>query len=205
MTTCFAVCEGLRRKVETVLLQLRSLPGADGLGPLAAASYPGCCHLAPGALPRLDVSRWLEGPQQTRLHVFGGGCLCGCPLEIAGPPGYELHDPESCAQMLVGQELAGWLARHGARLLAPGCLAAWRAYLAAWGPDQARAFFAEAASSFVLLDTGVDPAAEAALGEFAVFVGRPCEAVPVGLGPLQATLQAILLRDQLAHAAEMRG
>jgi PAS domain S-box-containing protein len=204
MKTCFVVCEGLRRELETVLAQLRALPGADGLGQLAAATYPGCCRLAPGAPARLDVGRWLEGARGARLHVFGGGCLCGRPLEIAGPPGCQLHEPETCAQMLVGQELAGWLTRRGARLLAPGCLAAWRAYLAAWGPDQAQAFFASSAPSFVLLDTGVDPAAEAALDEFAAFVGRPCEPFPAGLGPLQATIQAILLRDQLAHAAEMR-
>jgi hypothetical protein len=78
--------------------------------------------------------------------------------------------------------IAAWI-QAGAFLLSPGWLARWQEYIHEWRFDQATArdYFAECIAHLLLLDTGADPQSTKHLQEFAAFVARPFQVVPVGL------------------------
>ncbi len=128
---------------------------------------------------------------------------CGGLRELAGsghegPPRGRVA-MASCFELVVGPHLAaGWM-QDGALLLTPGWLEHWPEYVRVWGFDQATAkeFFAESASRLVLLDTGVRLESARCLAEFASFVGRPAETVPVGLDYFRLNLAQMLLSSQL--------
>jgi hypothetical protein len=136
---------------------------------------------------------------------------CGGMRELAG--GVHEGPPQgrvamaSCFELLIGPQLAsGWM-RDGAFLLTPGWLGRWPEYIRVWGFDQAtaREFFSECVSRLVLLDSGVDPDSAQRLVEFASFVDRPAETVPVGLDYFRLHLAHLLLpweldKQRAAHA-----
>ena len=96
-----------------------------------------------------------------------------------------------CFDLLAGSSLvADWM-RQGAYLLTPGWLDRWPEYIAEWGFDRttARAFFEESVSKLVLLDTGTSSDSSARLEDFAHFIDRPWEVVPVGLDHLRLYLE----------------
>lgn len=187
------VCDHLRREAAAALRLL-------GEGEVTVVSVPTACdaaHAAEGGHPA--VSRWaagrggcciLGGPCLTRLKPAGGGAVA-CPADTC------LHlvaDPE---------QVTRWLAA-GMHLVTPGWLSRWRAALDRWGLDQptAQALFRETAREILLLDTGLDPGAEAELAAFAAWVGLPWSVARVGIGPFsQAVARALEQARAAAPAA----
>ncbi len=127
----------------------------------------------------------LSSPELREVEIEVAPCGAACAgLELVAPPG-----------------MAEGLRASGAFLLAPGWLdLCFRRVDALRG-----ALLAEAARRLVLLDTGVDPAAGEKFAALAGQVGFPAEVVPVGLGPLRASLSRLLAEQNLEQAQAALG
>jgi hypothetical protein len=190
------VCQNLEREARTI----QQSPGFE---PFEIIVFPAKCGRP--AMSWEDF-RQLLPPARTLddLLVFlGGSCL-----RTLGPPPPELgarqvHPTDQCFEFVAGRSLVSALNQQGAYLLTPGWLTLWRQRLKQWGFDQATAcdFFNESARSLVLLDTGVEPASAGQLQEFADFVGRPFQILPVGLDFLRLILTNTFGQWRLDHQA----
>lgn len=133
------------------------------------------------------------------LHIIGGCCL---PDPASRPPGFPpatFTRLGQCFELLADPSLVRSLTRDQ-YVVTPGWLVGWRAKIAQWGFDQAtaRAFFAEAASGIVLLDTGSVPACAAFLQDFGAFVGLPVQSETVGIEPFRRNILAHLGKPVVA-------
>jgi diguanylate cyclase (GGDEF)-like protein len=116
--------------------------------------------------------------------VFGGCCI----NEIAGslqghPTGFHICHTPQCFEMFAGKTFVEDLILKGAFLVTPGWLVYWDKWVDDSGFDTktAKEFFRESASRIVLLDTGIDPAAEDNLTAFSQYAGLPAETMSVGI------------------------
>jgi len=86
----------------------------------------------------------------------------------------------------------------GAYILTPGWLERWKERITlSWGftPGDARGFFAESCSRFVLLDTETGQGSREKLEELAAFADRPFEIIPVGLDMASLVIKNALLKQ----------
>ncbi len=169
------VCPLLRREVDA----LKASGRVDGRVETFAHS---CDPSAPDrATMALELARRADAPKLSTL--LGGGCLRGVALPDVRPDRLRVVAAPTCFELIAPPALVEHLTSSGAHLVTPGWLAQWRKGLETWGLDHATArdLFAESARKLVLLDTGVDAAAPARLGELADYLGLPAEVVPVGL------------------------
>ena len=143
-----------------------------------------------------DLVPILDGVGADRLHVFGGACMARA-LEGLGPDRVDAVDlPMHCLERIADSSLISTWIAEGAYLVSPGWLGLWREQMADWGFDRPNgtAFFGEAATRVLLLDTGVDPDVEVRLEEFSSWVGLPAERILVGLGHFQRSVDDLVDR-----------
>ncbi len=142
--------------------------------------------------------------EDSNPYLIGGTCFA----HLRNPP-EELQNCgisklSNCAYMFLNQTLVNHLFREGVHTLTPGWLVSWRDHITRGGFDQrtAQEFFGESIKKIVLLDTGVIEDIETQLQEFAEFVNRPFEALPVGLDHFRLYITNIVLewRDRVQEA-----
>ncbi len=184
------VCENFKKEVDSII-QAGDFPGVK------TAAYPARCGNPPLQLSELQQIIALS-PDIAQVHVLG--CLCtGALKEPAGQAGFfQIHKLDQCFYMLAPKTMVDYYLSRQAYLLSPGWLSDWPERIAALGFDRSLAcrFFAEQTASLVLLDTGVDPLSPQRLQEFAAFVERPFQEVPIGLDYCRLFLRDILAQRQ---------
>lgn len=189
-------CSNYRRELEQL-----NLP--ENCGDLRVVYFPNRCGMPPiewfklkEQLPELSADQ--------ELHVVSCGGISGLPEKQLIADRYYSYDLKQCYHLITSPDLAEYYIHKGFYLVTPGWLAHWREILEGWGFDRSTAvnFFEEAARAILLLDTGVDPRAEANLAEFAGYVERPFETVKVGLDYLKLLLGNTVLRSRLENGCQ---
>lgn len=184
------VCRHLVREVRHALP-----PGARSC--VDVRPYADDCGLAPVACPEAATSRPPAGGRAT--PSCGGAVLHMMPLD-ARQDVCTTPCPWSNGDLLVERSLHDRLTGDGAYIVTPGWLADWCTHLDRLGFDRrlAREYFAECASSIVLLDTGLDGRAGERLQALGDHLELPVRRVTCGLGRLRRCL-ARLIRDWQRH------
>lgn len=185
------LCEHYLREAEAVL-------AAEGFAEAVVAAFPARCNHPPLLTEEVDGALHPLG-DCNRFHLFGASC---CLANIAEPPSgspYILHRLPQCFSMIADQEIIDRGIQEGAYLTTPGWLADWPACLDRMGLDRktAQEMFRDATSRIILLDTGIDPLSTFYLKDFADFVGRPYQIVPVGLSFMRLQLTQLILAWRL--------
>lgn len=187
---------------ENFVEEARAALADDPEGDVTLVPFAARCGRPPldrEELVRLTRARAVEA---LRLEVLGAR---PCTYRLADE-GVAVHCSDQCFHSVADAAKVDALVSEGAHLVTPGWLRRWRLELRRLGLDQAtaRELFGESVRRVVLLDTGVDPAAAAALSEFAEFVGLPAETLPVGVDFHRSYLARIVSDARLAAArAEM--
>jgi PAS domain S-box-containing protein len=188
---CILTCDLLGKELATVV-------ETEGWDDVTVATFPAQC-----GRPQIgwDSLAQIVPADTDCSHVRIMGCCCLAGLGDP-PPGlerYQLYNTDQCFYLVAGHNVVDAYLKEGAYLLTPGWLAHWRHWLDEWGFDQAmaREYLAESTTRLLLLDTGVDTQSAQNLREFADFVGRPFEIVPVGLDYLRLLLARMVLEWQL--------
>jgi hypothetical protein len=175
--TAALICENYRREIEEVVL-------SEGIEDVDIFTFPANCHKSHMENRSFSCNRLIgEGSNYDGVHVFGCSCVMDAQCGHLATGACVRHKEEHCFNMLAEKKVLLPLFRDGAYLLSPGWLEKWRYYLADWGMERqiATEFFAESVSKLVLLDTRVDSHSADRLAEFADFIRRPSETIPVGL------------------------
>ncbi len=184
----FVFCSNYCRELETLNLK-------ENYGDVEVIYIPSRC-----GMPLIEWSTLQEkltglGDYQ-ELHVASCGGITGLPGKwlIAGSS----YNPDfkQCSHMVIGPDMTEYYIQKGYYLVTPGWLSHWRGTLEGWGFDQPTAvnFFKDTTRSILLLDTGIDPTAEANLSNFAHYIERPHEQVIVGLDYLKLLLDGRVLK-----------
>lgn len=130
--------------------------------------------------------------------------LGGCTIEpdnIVGSTAF--HKEENCFYMFAPKTLVQSYMENGAYIITPGWLSHWRRYVTElWGfeRDNAQIFFKEFCKKLVLLNTQVNNKSNEQLREFAKFVDRPYEIVPIGLEFFQLYVDSIINQEKLKNS-----
>lgn len=179
------VCQFYLREAKAILQ-------GEGFEDVTVAAFPDLC-----ARPRADG---MAAVAQLFSHSGGDGVttlLVGaCSLRrqdiehLKADRCHRIHRAGLCFHMLVNKTTVESRLRAGSHLVTPGWLEHWQQHVEHWQFDQqtAQAFFAESARQLLLLDTGVDPAAESQLRDCAAFLGLPADVMPVGLDHFRMVL-----------------
>ena len=181
--------------------EVRACVQAEGWTDVTVAEFPARC-----GRPQLaweEVRRQLPA-DCAGLVLLGGACLQAPPP--ADLPPLRVLAPEPCLALVADEALVAEAVAGGAYLATPGWLAHWPERLAelGLGPETAPALFQDFCRELVLLDTGIDPAAEAQLGACAAATGLPARRVAVGLAPLRNRLGRAAAELRLAHERQAR-
>jgi len=165
------------------------------------AVFPGRCGHPPVEWAELEqtVSAFDD---DTRVVALGGRCTA--PLE--NQPGkrsrIRFHNHAQCLYMMAPPGIVDRFLSEGDYPVTPGWLANWRRNLRDHGfgrnRESVREFFHRNITRLVLLDTGVGPDSTGRLRDFAEFVDRPFEIVPVGLDYFRLFLSKKIAEWQLA-------
>jgi signal transduction histidine kinase len=128
--------------------------------------------------------------------VLGGWCVQGHDLSPAKADSHRFHKFDQCFYLVAPKETVDGYLSQGCYMLTPGWLLNWKKTIHDWRFDKAtaRQFFEESCTRLVLLNTGVIPDCVHRVSEFANFVNRPFEVVPVGLGFLRLRIENIVLQ-----------
>ncbi len=183
-------CSNYRRELENLNLPER-------YGDINVAYFPSRCGMAPIEWSKLQEKLPDLGDFE-ELHVVSCGGIKGLPEEQLIADRYYSYDLKQCYHLITSPDLAEYYIQKGFYLVTPGWLSHWRGILEGWGFDQPTAvnFFKEAARAIMLLDTGIDPAAEDNLEKFASYIERPHETVKVGLDYLKLLLGNTVLKSR---------
>ncbi|MDY6827393.1 MAG: diguanylate cyclase [Bacillota bacterium] len=184
-------CDNYRRELESLNL-------VERFNDVEIAYFPSRCGMPPIEWPKLKKSLPQVG-NYSNLHVVSCSGIAGLPA-VHNLNGYcHRSDFQNCHHMIINPELVEYYLQKGFYLITPGWLGHWRNTLAGWGFNQAAAasFFKDTIRAVLLLDTGVDPAAEANLVEFARYVERPFEKIKVGLDYLELVLTNAILKSKV--------
>lgn len=186
-------CSNYRRELES--LNLREM-----YGDIDVAYFPSRCGMPPVEWAKLQEKLPVLGAQ-TEMHVVSCGGITGLPEKQLITDRYYSYDLKQCYHLITSPDLAEYYIQKGFYLVSPGWLAHWQDILEGWGFKRPTAvnFFSEAARAILLLDTGVDPAAEKNLAEFARYVERPHETVKVGLDYLKLLLGNTVLKSRVEN------
>jgi diguanylate cyclase (GGDEF)-like protein len=187
----FVLCEHYRREAQAVLEM-------EGFTEAVVATFPARCNHPPLGLEELNELLYALGDQD-EVHLLGASC---CLASIPDPPAespHVIHRLPQCFSMIADQEVIHQGIREGGYLVCPGWLSDWPVCLERMGLDRqsAREMFRETTSRIILLDTGIDPLSGAYLKDFADFVERPYQAIPVGLSFLRLQFTRIILARRL--------
>lgn len=195
-----AVCEAFAAEAKSVL-------SADDFADVDITILPQTCCMAgelrldqrDQALLKLDE---LCHDQEIQVVVIGASCLASATGLARALRCARLYRLDQCLYLLADRALVDRHLQEGAYLLTPTWLTGWRQQLERWGFDQetARAFFAESATSLVLLDTGIVPDSQDELRAFAEYLALPASRLPIGLDHLRLSLTRIVLEWRLENA-----
>lgn len=182
------ICGNFRRELEAAVESERP-------DRVEIAAFPAECNKRHGA-GRAFICDSLNAPKTEYggIHVFQSACVPGLERPALNCGNCFRHMEKICFYMFAEKVAVDSFLKDGAYLLTPGWLEKWKCYLADWGMERgmAREFFAETARKLVLLDTLVDSASRNHLAEFADFVRRPSESIPVGLDFFRGYVRARL-------------
>jgi signal transduction histidine kinase len=192
---CILVCDHLYSEVEATL-------AVKGFEHVVAAAYKADCDRPPSD-PQ-PIIQLVNDMGCRSAVVLGGDCIGRIrkPLDKAG---ITIHHTEHCLELLVNKTIIDDYFTQGVHILTPGMLSRWEDKTAEWGfqGDQAKNYFNESVSRFVLLDTGVDPEAKKTLQDFSEYAGLPTERIPVGIDHLHQSLQNIVYTIDLRNQKEV--
>ncbi len=135
----------------------------------------------------------------SRCDIFGGFCTLNLKQK---PPqtltNCHLHVLPQCFYLVAGKFMVDECLKKNAYLTTPGWVANWRERMKEWDFDRkmAQTFFHETVNRIILLDTGIDTESHSHLKEFADFIDRPFEMLPIGLDYLKLKLEKIIIEWQ---------
>jgi len=183
-------CSNYRRELEAL-----NLP--ENYGDIEVIYFPSRCGMPSIEWTKLKEQLPEVGDDQ-ELHVVSCGGITGLAQTQLIADRHYNYDFKQCYHLITSPDLAEYYIRKGFYLVSSGWLAYWRDILEGWGFDQPTAvkFFKETTRAILLLDTGVDPAAETNLQEFAGYIERPRETVKVGLDYLKLLLSNRVLKTR---------
>jgi signal transduction histidine kinase/ActR/RegA family two-component response regulator len=196
--TLILSCRALRREMEAIASRME-------LDDCEVVSFPcDCTGESRSTVPVDDVTRDAAG-RFDRVLVVGSPCYAE-RRSGANPP-YNVALVERGFDLFLPAPLVRRLQSDGAYLITPGWLERWRDRVeTGWGFDTegARSFFAESCSRILLLDTGVYPGCGRSATEFASYVDRPLETMPVGLEMAELFLRDALRRTEPCPGEDAR-
>jgi len=191
-------CSNYRRELESLKL-------AEKYDGIEVIYLPSRCGMPPIEWAKLqenlpDLSSYKN------LHVVSCGGITGLSEKECINDYCYSHDFKQCYHLIINPDLAECYIKKGFYLVTPGWLASWRNILTGWGfeQDTSAQFFRDTARAILLLDTGVDPSAEANLAEFARYVERPYESVKVGLDYLMLLLNNTVLKSRVENMQSIK-
>ncbi|MBF0444335.1 MAG: DUF1638 domain-containing protein [Magnetococcales bacterium] len=186
---CIVVCDHL-------LLEVKSALVAEGLDRVVVLPFKVDCDHPPR--DSQAIIQLVEDSGCDSTVILGGSCLERIHKPLA-KANITLHQTENCLELLLNKALVDDYFAQGVHLLTPGMLQQWKAKTAEWGfvGNQAKHYFKESVSRFVLLDTKVDPDVGKALQEFAKYAGLPTATLPVGVDMLRLFLRDLLNTQRL--------
>jgi diguanylate cyclase (GGDEF)-like protein len=186
------LCDHYHREAEAIIAM-------EGFEEAVVAAYPARCNRPPFLPEELDATLLSLGDCE-QVDLFGGACcLANIEDPTDGPPHLRIHRLPQCFSMIAAQEIINGFLLQGAYLVTPGWLANWPVCLERMGCnwETAREMFRETTSRTILLDTGIDPMSGFYLKDFADFIDRPHQILPVGLSYLRLQLTRIILTWRL--------
>ena len=200
---CLLVCDYYREEAERA---------AEGMEGVTVVAYPADCDRTcrveqlNEALERCPPSTQGSAGEPGGALVIGSTCLRAAAADPALAERCDFHLYDHCQTLFQGEDLLHPLLDDGAHLVTPGMLRHWRRAADGWGfqDEQAKAFFADSIASMVLLDTGVDEAANARLEALADYVGRPAVRVSVGLDHFRLQLRTLVAERRLVRSVKAR-
>ncbi len=189
-------CSNYRRELETL-----NLP--ENYGDIEVIYFPSRCGMPSIEWTKLKEQLPEVGDDQ-ELHVVSCGGITGLAQTQLIADRYYNYDFKQCYHLITSPDLAEYYIQMGFFLVSPGWLAHWRGILEGWGFNQPTAvkFYKETTRAILLLDTGVDPAAETNLQEFAAYIERPHETVKVGLDYLKLLLSNRVLKSRTENSSQ---
>lgn len=183
-------CENYRKEIERLDLPAR-------YPDVAVAFFSPRCGLPPEdwrSVKKTIAKDLLPGT----LHIASGSCISGVPGAFRGI--FRQHNCilDHCLHVIANPSLVDFYMQQGYYLVTPGWLAHWPRRIAQWGMDAhtARDFFRESARAVLLLDTGIDPSAEANLKKFCEFTELSAKRIPVGLEYLDLVTSNTILKNR---------
>jgi diguanylate cyclase (GGDEF)-like protein len=190
-------CSNYRRELEALNL-------AENYGDIKVIFFPSRCGTPPIEWTKLKEKLPELGDDQ-ELHVVSCGGLTGLSQNQLIADRHYNYDFKQCYHLITSPDLAEYYIQKGFYLVTPGWLAHWHGILESWGFDQLTAvkFFEDSTRAILLLDTGVDPAAETNLQEFAGYIERPHETVKVGLDYLKLLLSNTVLKSRVENSFQV--
>lgn len=170
---------------------------AEGFSDVHIATSPVRC--LPPTLTWTDLIPTIESFKATDTTlVIGGHCLrqLGAPLPEIDT--VRVIHVDQCFYMLANRGIIDEYQKEGAYLVTAGWVGRWREWINQWGFDRglAREFFQHDASRVVMLDTGLYSDCLANLADFAAFIDRPYQKVPVGLDYFRLFLCKHIIKQQ---------
>jgi len=186
------LCDHYRREAETVLEM-------EGFSEAFIVAFPARCNRPPLLPEELEATLLSLGDCE-RVELFGAACcLANIQDSPDRPPHLRIHRLPQCFSLIADQDIINRSLREGVYLVTPGWLANWAACIERMGLDRetAREMFRETTSRVILLDTGIDAMSGLNLTDFAEFIDRPCQLLPVGLSCLRLQLTRIILTWRL--------
>lgn len=190
------VCESVEPELTTVVRR-------EGWADVQVVPLHGGC--LPGAAPRLHPVDLAVPALPPNLELHQIRCACAPPL--AGP--VQVHDHiaghriDNIFQLFLPR---GVVMRHidaGAYLVTSGWLSRWETHLADLGLSGvlAREMFQDFARSIVLVDTGIDPDAEAHCRAFSAHLQLPWTVIDAGLDLATLYLREVVHEVRAARQA----
>ena len=191
----FLFCDDLADEIQS--LDRRNLPEDE----VTLATFRGSCTGPPRNL--------LESlPGEMDLSIFDSvDVLCGPCIEIPeGTENLRVRRLGLCFEMLLNPETLRHYVDRGYYLCTPGWVCNWRSNIDPWGFDRDTLveFFSHLPAGVLLLDTGSRVDAPAHLAEFAGYIDKPHDVLPVGTDYLERTLGEMYLRRHLQVSEDHR-
>ncbi len=188
------VCENLGEEV-------RAAAEVERFSDVEVVPFAAKCGQAAAGAERLEALVESLRGKGAKVFILGGACLTGKADATGSDSIRTRFGLDQCFPLFVGQPAVEGMIRAGAYLVTAGWVRHWRRSLTEWGftQPQVREFFAETTKRIILLDSGINPSAEADGRAFAEYVGLPLTVHSVGLDLLRLHLRAAVLEWRLEN------
>ena len=179
--TYFYICESFARELREVTKEY---------GSIVINPYKAKCKYQ-------DVDDFYEKQNiEEDSYILGGCTLNKNNLKYRA----SFDKEEKCFNMFAPKAVVDFYIEKGGYVITPGWLSNWKKYVKEiWGFEKvdAQMFFKEFCKTLVLLDTQVDKNSTKHLEEFAIFVDRPFEIMPVGLDFFKLYVDNLIYKSQI--------